>query len=69
MTITKNLVEPNKYSIKCPYNMVPTRIVVHNTANDASAKNEVAYMRRNNNQISFHSAIDDKQIVQGIPGN
>lgn len=69
MTITKNLVDPNKYSIKCPYNMVPTRIVVHNTANDASAKNEVAYMRRNNNQVSFHYAVDDKQVVQGIPEN
>ena len=69
MTITKNLVEPNKYAIKCPFNMTPTRIVVHNTANDASAKNEVAYMRRNNNQVSFHYAVDDKQIVQGIPEN
>ena len=44
-------------------------IVVHNTANDASAKNEVAYMIRNDNQVSFHYAIDDKEIVQGIPEN
>ena len=44
-------------------------IVVHNTANDASAKNEIAYMIRNNNQVSFHYAIDDKEIVQGIPEN
>lgn len=66
MTIVKNLVDPSKYSIKCPYEMKPTRIVVHNTANDASAKNEVAYMIRNNNQVSFHYAVDDKQVVQGI---
>lgn len=44
-------------------------IVVHNTANDASAKNEIAYMIGNNNQVSFHYAIDDKEIVQGIPEN
>lgn len=69
MEIIKNLVDQSKYSIKCPYNMIPTRIVVHNTANDASAKNEVAYMRRNNNQVSFHYAVDDKQIVQGILEN
>jgi N-acetylmuramoyl-L-alanine amidase CwlA len=69
MKIIQNLVAPNKYSVKCPYNMTPTRIVVHNTANDASAKNEVAYMIRNNNQVSFHYAVDDKEAVQGIPEN
>ena len=69
MTIIKNLVDASKYSIKCPYNMTPTRIVVHNTGNDASAKNEIAYMIRNNNQVSFHYAVDDKQVVQGIPEN
>lgn len=67
MEIKKNLVTPNKYNIKCPYNMTPTRIVVHNTANDAPAKNEIAYMVRNNNEISFHYAVDDKEVWQGIP--
>ena len=69
MDIIKNLVVESKYHIKCPYPMTPTRIVVHNTANDASATNEVAYMRSNNNEVSFHYAVDDKQIVQGIPEN
>lgn len=69
MKVVKNLVAESKYSIKCPYEMKPTRIVVHNTANDASAKNEVAYMVRNNNQVSFHYAVDDKEVVQGIPEN
>lgn len=69
MKIVKNLVSKSKYKIKCPYSMNPTRIVVHNTANDASAKNEVAYMKRNNNYTSFHYAVDDKQVVQGIPEN
>lgn len=69
MNIVKNLVAPNKYHVKCPYNMTPTRIVVHNTANDASAENEIAYMIRNNYQVSFHYAVDDKGVVQGILEN
>ena len=69
MNIVQNFVSPSKYNIKCPYPMTPEFIVVHNTANDASAANEVAYMIRNDNQVSFHYAIDDKEIVQGIPEN
>lgn len=69
MNIVKNLVPSTKYSIKCPYTMNPEFIVVHNTGNNASAKNEIAYMISNNNEVSFHYAIDDKEIVQGIPEN
>ena len=69
MKVIQNLVSPSKYNIKCPYIMNPEFIVVHNTANDASAKNEVAYMINNNNKVSFHYAIDDKEIMQGIPEN
>ena len=67
MNIVKNLVSESKYSIKCPYSMTPEFVVVHNTANDASAQNEVKYMISNNNQVSFHFAVDDKEIVQGLP--
>lgn len=67
MNIIKNLVSKDKYNIKCPYTMTPTRIVVHNTANDASARNEIAYMIGNNQEVSFHYAVDDKEVVQGIP--
>lgn len=69
MNVIKNLVSSSKYNIKCPYPMDAQFIVVHNTANDASAANEVAYMISNNNEVSFHYAVDDKQIVQGIPEN
>jgi len=69
MNIIKNLVSSSKYNVKCPYSMDAQFIVVHNTANDASAANEVAYMISNNNKVSFHYAVDDKQIVQGIPEN
>lgn len=69
MNIVKDLVPESRYRIKCPYEMIPTRIVVHNTANDAPAKNEVAYMKRNDSEVSFHYAVDDKEVVQGIPEN
>ena len=49
--------------------MAPTRVVVHNTANDAPAANEIAYMIRNDNEVSFHYAVDDQEVVQGIPEN
>ena len=49
--------------------MKPTRIVVHNTANDASARNEISYMTNNDMETSFHYAVDDKEIVQGIEEN
>ncbi|MEC5307513.1 N-acetylmuramoyl-L-alanine amidase [Bacillus thuringiensis] len=66
MEIRKNLVDPSKYGTKCPYTMNPEFITVHNTYNDASAENEIAYMIRNNNEVSFHIAVDDKEAVQGI---
>ena len=69
VNIRKNLVDSSKYNIKCPYSMNAEFIVVHNTANDASANNEIAYMKSNNNKVSFHYAVDDKEIVQGIPEN
>lgn len=59
----------NKISIKCPYSMTPDCIVIHNTANDAPAKNEISYMHSNSNTVSFHYAVDDKEIVQGIELN
>ena len=69
ITSIQNLVPANKYKIKCPNTMTPTRIVVHNTANDAPATNEITYMNHNNLEVSYHIAVDDKQIVQGIPFN
>ncbi len=56
----------DKLSIKCPFKMTPTRIVIHNTANDAPAENEIRYMQSNAKEVSFHFAVDDKEIVQGI---
>lgn len=69
MNIKQNLVPASKWGIKCPYTMDAELIVVHNTANDASAENEIAYMISNNNEVSFHYAVDDREIWQGIPEN
>lgn len=65
--IVQNLVPSSKYNIKCPYEMTPEYITVHNTANDASAMNEIKYMISNNYETSYHFAVDDIQVVQGLP--
>ena len=67
--IIQKIVPESKYSIKCPNIITPKGITVHNTANDASALNEIAYMTNNNYEISFHYAVDDIQAVQGLPLN
>lgn len=68
-TFKRNLLPSNKYPIKSPYTMQAQYITVHNTANDASAGNEVAFMLRNNNEVSYHVAADDKEVIQAIPFN
>ena len=69
MLITNVVCPKEKYSIKCPYEMIAEGIVVHNTANDASAMSEISYMIGNNNKVSFHAAVDNERVVQGIPFN
>ncbi|WP_310794749.1 N-acetylmuramoyl-L-alanine amidase [Lysinibacillus sp. A4] len=49
--------------------MAPQFITVHNTANDAPAENEILYMLTNSNQVSYHVAVDDKNVIQAIPFN
>ena len=51
MEIIKNIVPTEKYNIKCPYSMKASRIVVHNTANDATARNEISYMISNSKSL------------------
>jgi N-acetylmuramoyl-L-alanine amidase len=67
MTVRQMLVASKNHKIKCPNPLVPEYWTVHNTYNDASANNEVQYMILNQNQVSYHIAIDDKEAVQGIP--
>lgn len=67
--VVKNLVSKSKYGLKCPNPMKAEYITIHNTANDASAANEISYMKNNSSSTSFHFAVDDKQVIQGIPTN
>lgn len=69
MQITRVVFPENKRSIKCPYDMNAEGYVVHNTANKASAMAEISYMLGNNNQVSYHVAIDDYRAVESISMN
>lgn len=69
MSLVQRLIDPSKYDIKCPYPMDPIGICIHNTANDAPAENEISYMQSNNNEVSFHVAVDDTKAIQGLPFN
>lgn len=69
LNIRTNFVAKNKWNIKCPYELNPKYITVHNTANDGTAWNEIKYMITNNNEVSFHYAVDNTEVVQGIPTN
>ncbi|WP_203246034.1 peptidoglycan recognition protein family protein [Sporosarcina beigongshangi] len=68
-TDINHFIPTSLYPLKAPYVMTPETITIHNTANDATAINEIAYMTRNKNATSFHVAIDDKHAVHGIPFN
>ncbi len=63
----RDFIPEEKYALKCPYKMTPEFIVIHNTANDASAKNEISYMKNNDSETSYHYAVDDVEIIQAIP--
>lgn len=56
-----------KIPIKCPYPMDAIGFCIHNTANDATAENEISYMQKNDNYTSYHYAIDDQHVVRGLP--
>lgn len=67
IAVRQELVQPKKYKVKCPYSMEAEYITLHNTYNDASAENEIQYMINNSQEVSYHFAVDDKEVVQGIP--
>ncbi|TXK24570.1 N-acetylmuramoyl-L-alanine amidase [Bacillus amyloliquefaciens] len=67
ISVRKNLVSSGECDLKCPYSMDAKYITFHNTANDASADAEIRYMIGNTSSTSYHFAVDDKEVVQGIP--
>ena len=52
---------------KTSYAMDAETIVIHNTANIATADGEVNYMHSSDDYRSFHFAVDDVEAVQGLP--
>lgn len=69
LTIKQRLCPSKLYYCKCPYAMSPQYITIHNTANDASASNEVNYMLSNTKTVSYHYAVDDVDAIQALPLN
>lgn len=67
--VIQRMCKSDRYSVKCPFSRTPRFIVVHNTGNTAPAQNEVDYMLRRNDEVSFHVAVDDKQIIEAISFN
>ncbi len=49
--------------------MKAKKITIHNTYNDASSQKETDYCKNNNNEVSFHVAVDDKEAIQVVPFN
>jgi N-acetylmuramoyl-L-alanine amidase CwlA len=69
MRIIKMAMPQSKYNLKCPYDMNAEEICIHNTANDAKARNEASYMIGNKYSTSFHVVVDDVEVVEIIPFN
>ena len=47
--------------------MKPKTVVIHNTANRASAENEARYVHSRRSGVSYHYAVDDKEAIQLMP--
>lgn len=69
MKVIESYITEDLYPIKSPYTMIPEFVVIHNTANNASAVNEIAYMKRNTKNVSYHYAADDIGVYAVIPEN
>lgn len=67
LTIKRQLIDEDRYPIKASYEMEPEYVTIHNTANNASAAGEIAYMVSNDQYVSYHWAVDDVEAIQAIP--
>ena len=69
LKIDRLLLPDNLISLKATNPMQPQFIVIHNTANDASAMSEISWMMKNPKSTSYHYAVDESRAVQGVPLN
>jgi hypothetical protein len=73
LVVAQQFLTKNEYNLQWKYGTAQTVkwITIHNTANKASAQNEATYLnnRRDNQYISFHYVVDDKQALHLLPDN
>ena len=84
MKIEYKPILPEFQKWKCPYQMKPIGVCIHNTANHASADNEISYMSSSGllykdgyvtvidsdrAYTSYHYAVDEYKAIQAIPHN
>lgn len=73
LSVVQQFLTRNDYNLKYKYGSPQTVkwITIHNTANKASARNEAAYLnnRQDNQYISFHYVVDDKEALHLLPDN
>ena len=65
--IIKSYIPESLYKLNAPFPITPQNVTIHNTYNDATVANEIAYMTRNTTVVGYHVADVDKQAVQAIP--
>ena len=65
MEINQFLVDKDMQGLKCPKEMKPTYITIHNTNNNVSAEFNIKHMRQFYNPASYHYAVG-ADIWQGI---
>ena len=67
--IVKNIIPSSQYDVKCPYNITPIGISIHNTGNNASANNEHKNLTHTRDERSFHFVTDENGTIQCIEEN
>lgn len=63
----QQIISETLWDLKCPYSMEPIYITIHNTANNASAAQEVAYLEKNTASTSCHIFVDETEAIQCLP--
>ena len=63
----QQIISETLWDLKCPYSMEPSYITIHNTANNASASQEVAYLKKNTASTSCHIFVDETEAIQCLP--
>lgn len=66
MKIKKIDINPDLYGLKCPRTLVPEYITIHETKDNSSPEFTIKWMSTSYNPVSFHYAVGDIDIWQGV---